>query len=265
MLDLKEILNIMEPIVREAGLTALSLQENLESIQFKSAKDIVTSADLACEKIIVDGILKHFKEHDICTEERGNIIHENKKSDYLWVLDPIDGTVNFSRGIPLWGISLALLYKKQVVLSICFLPRLSEMFIALRGVGSYLNGKKIAVSNTSSLERFVVSNGDFNVGNPEKINAQNSENLKKEAVSCMRVKCMGSAVAEGCFLACGRLDAFIMTMSYPWDIAGISLLIEEAGGKATKLNGKALEFINAEQALFTNNKLHQTFVEMCSC
>lgn len=261
-LPLKDILTSCEPIIREAGLCALSHQENLTDIRYKNPKDLVTSADIASEKIIVEGLSKLFPEHSIRTEEAGIISGESKDLSLKWVIDPVDGTVNFSRGIPLWGVSAALLQNERPVAAICYLPKLSEMYLAYKGGGCYLNGKRIYVSKTNSLEQAIVSNGDFNVGDQAKIHRENLKNFSAEATHCMRVKCFGSAVAEGCFIASGRLDAFVMTMSYPWDIAGISLLIEEAGGKATELNGNPLEFTDGEQGLFSNSLLHEKFLKI---
>ena len=123
-----------------------------------------------------------------------------------------------------------------------------------------MNGKPIHVSAESDSVHAIVSNGDFNVGDAEKINEQNSRNFAREAVAFERVKCLGSAVIEGCFTACGRIDCFVMTMSYPWDIAAIALMVEEAGGKSTRIDGAPLQFVDAEQAIFSNGVLHDTLI-----
>lgn len=261
-LDLKHIIASIEPIVREAGLTALSLQDNLGDIKYKTAKDVVTAADIASEKIIVEGIQKAFPTHSIRTEEAGVVSLPGADPDILWVIDPVDGTVNFSRGIPFWGVSAGLQVCGKSVGAVCFLPRLGEMYLAYKDGGAYLNGKRIHVSDTSDIAHAIVTNGDFNVGIPEKINKQNSKNFSAEAAACMRVKCYGSAVAEGCSLACGRFDGFVMTMSYPWDITGIACIIEEAGGKATHIDGTDMQFVDAEQVLFSNGILHNELVKV---
>lgn len=125
-----------------------------------------------------------------------------------------------------------------------------------------MNGNPIHVSATDALEKAIVSNGDFNVGDWSKINTQNLHNFGREAEFCTRVKCLGSAVIEGTFVAAGRLDIFVMTMSYPWDIAGIALLIMEAGGKASELSGSELKFVDGEQVLFSNGILHSLAIDM---
>lgn len=124
-----------------------------------------------------------------------------------------------------------------------------------------MNGKPIHVSREDNPVHAIVSNGDFNVGDVAKINAQNSRNFAHESETFERVKCLGSAVIEGCFTACGRIDCFVMTMSYPWDIAAISLIVEEAGGKATHIDGSPMLFVDAEQVVFSNGLLHDILVK----
>jgi myo-inositol-1(or 4)-monophosphatase len=141
------------------------------------------------------------------------------------------------------------------------LPKLGEMYTAVKGGGAFMNGRPIHVSGESNPVHAIVSNGDFNVGNVQKINAQNSYNFARESEVFERVKCLGSAVIEGCFTACGRIDCFVMTMSYPWDIAAIALLVEEAGGKSTHIDGTPMQFVDAEQVIFSNGILHETLIK----
>lgn len=127
-----------------------------------------------------------------------------------------------------------------------------------------MNGMPIHVSREDNPVHAIVSNGDFNVGDVSKINAQNSRNFARESETFERVKCLGSAVIEGCFTACGRIDCFVMTMSYPWDIAAISLIVEEAGGRSTHIDGSSIQFVDAEQVVFSNGLLHDILVKTVS-
>ena len=255
-----DFLKVAEALAKEAGALCLEIQQNLGDVKYKSKKDVVTRADIASEKLIVEGLRKAFPEHSIRTEEAGII--EGTDPRYRWIIDPVDGTVNFSRGIPFWGISIALHFEGKPLVAAVNLPRLGELFTAVRGEGAFMNGKPIHVSDESDPVHAIVSNGDFNVGDVAKINAQNSKNFAREAETFERVKCFGSAVIEGCFTACGRLDCFVMTMSYPWDIAAIALMVEEAGGMSTRIDGQPLEFVDAEQAVFSNGLLHQNLVDI---
>jgi len=259
MSDIENFLSVAASLARQAGDLCLEIQGNLGEVHYKSKKDVVTRADIASEKLIVEGIRKAFPTHSIRTEEAGVI--EGNDPRYLWIIDPVDGTVNFSRGIPLWGISIALHYEGKPLVAAVNLPKLGELYTASKGGGSFMNGSPIHVSEESDSCHAIVSNGDFNVGDAEKINAQNSRNFAREAIAFERVKCLGSAVIEGCFTAMGRIDCFVMTMSYPWDIAAISLIVEEAGGKSTRLDGKPLRFEDAEQAVFSNKCLHGILLE----
>lgn len=249
MENVSEFLKVAEELARKAGEVCLELQNNLGDVKYKSAKDVVTIADVTSEKLIVEGLRAAFPTHSIRTEEAGVI--EGSDSRYRWIIDPVDGTVNFSRGIPLWGISIALHFEGKPLVACVNLPKLGEMFTAIKGQGTFMNGKPVHVSREDNPTHAIVSNGDFNVGDPQKINAQNSKNFAAEAVAFERVKCLGSAVIEGCFTACGRLDCFVMTMSYPWDIAAIALLVEEAGGRSTHIDGSEMQFVDAEQVVFS--------------
>ena len=254
----EKFLSVAETLAKRAGDLCLEIQKDLGEVHYKSKKDVVTRADIASETLIVEGIREAFPTHSIRTEEAGVI--EGTDPRYRWIIDPVDGTVNFSRGIPLWGISIALHFEGKPLVAAINLPKLGELYTASKGGGAFMNGKPIHVSRESDSIHAIVSNGDFNVGDAAKINEQNSRNFAREAVAFERVKCLGSAVIEGCFTACGRIDCFVMTMSYPWDIAAISLMVEEAGGMSTRIDGKPLEFVDAEQAIFSNGLLHETLV-----
>lgn len=259
MNEISEFLKVAEDLARKAGEVCLELQSNLGDVKYKSVKDVVTVADVTSEKLIVDGLRKAFPTHSIRTEEAGVI--EGEDSRYRWIIDPVDGTVNFSRGIPFWGISIALHFEGRPLVAVVNLPKLGEMFVAAKGQGAFMNGRPIHVSREDNPTHAIVSNGDFNVGEVLKINAQNSRNFAREAETFERVKCFGSAVIEGCFTACGRLDCFVMTMSYPWDIAAIALLVEEAGGRSTHIDGFPMQFVDAEQVIFSNGLLHEVLVK----
>ncbi len=259
MTEIENFLSVAERLARKAGDLCLKLQGNLGDVKYKSAKDVVTIADVSSEKLILEGIREAFPTHSIRTEEAGVV--EGSDPRYRWIIDPVDGTVNFSRGIPLWGISIALHFEGKPLVAAVNLPALHEVYTAAKGMGSFMNGKPIHVSAETNPMHAIVSNGDFNVGDVSKINPLNSRNFARESETFERVKCLGSAVIEGCFTACGRIDCFVMTMSYPWDIAAISLIVDEAGGKATHIDGSPILFVDAEQVVFSNGLLHDILVK----
>lgn len=259
--ELQDALTIATQLTQEAGTLCLNLQRNLQNITYKSPKDVVTEADMASDHLLSNGLRQAFPHHALRTEELG---HRPADSEYLWICDPVDGTVNFSRGMPLWGVSVALHHQGVPLLAACVLPALGETFTAIRGQGAFLNGQPIHTSLTQDLHQAVISNGDFNVGDAPRINRENLQNFSREAEHCQRVKCFGSAVMEGCFVACGRLDAFAMTMSYPWDTAGVALLVTEAGGCVSSLYGGPVQFEDAAQVLFSNGPLHNGLLQILS-
>ena len=251
MSEIENFLSVAESLARRAGDLCLEIQQNLGDVHYKSKKDVVTRADIASEKLIVDTLRETFPTHSIRTEEAGVI--EGTDPRYRWIIDPVDGTVNFSRGIPLWGISIALHFEGKPLVAAINLPKLGELYTASKGGGAFMNGNPIHVSRENII-----------IGNVALYGATSGQAfINGVAGERFAVRNSGAtAVVEGCFTACGRIDCFVMTMSYPWDIAAIALMVEEAGGKSTRIDGQPLEFVDAEQAVFTNGLLHQNLVDI---
>jgi myo-inositol-1(or 4)-monophosphatase len=249
-------LQVATTLITEVGSLALTMQASGLEEFFKTPTDIVTRADREADARIRARLKEQFPEDGLLTEEN---LPEGTERKRVWVVDPIDGTVNFARGLPLWGISIALLDNGVPVVAACFLPALSELYTAVRGLGAFLDGRRLAVSKTTVLRNALVSNGDFNVGptgEEERINSQNLQAFAAETRAARRVKCFGSAVVEGCFVASGRLDIYRMEVSQPWDIAGIALLVEEAGGRVSDLAGHPVQWRAWQDAIFSNGRLH---------
>jgi myo-inositol-1(or 4)-monophosphatase len=229
------------------------MQKNLGDIRFKGAKDLVTEADMQCDRLIREHITAAFPSHNLVTEELGDT---EKGSSFTWYVDPIDGTINYSRQFPLWGVSIGLAQDGRMLCGAIYLPATDEMFTAARGAGAYLNGERIRVSSTAD----IISHGDFNVGADEKtrrhLNEANFLARMGTVSAVQRVKCLGSAVIEGAYVASGRMEGYCMVILNPWDVAVTSLLVTEAGGQVTALNGEPYD-LKHRNALFTNGLLHQ--------
>ena len=148
MTELQQFVSVAESLAKKAGDLCLELQGNLGDVKYKSAKDVVTIADVSSERLIVDGLREAFPTHSIRTEEAGVV--EGSDPRYRWIIDPVDGTVNFSRGIPLWGISIALHFEGKPLVAVVNLPKLGEMYTAVKGGGAFMNGRPIHVSNESN-------------------------------------------------------------------------------------------------------------------
>ncbi|MDB5102653.1 MAG: inositol monophosphatase [Fibrobacteres bacterium] len=240
----------------EAGSIAKSMQNGLRDIRFKGEKDVVTEADFACDAAIRKALISAYPSHNIITEEEAAV---ERGSDFTWYVDPIDGTVNYSRGFPLWGVSIGLRRGAAMIAGCIWLPALEEMFTTTLGAGAYLNGKRIQVSQVAEMHAGIISHGDFNVGNTaeqrQDLNVKNLQLRGRTAAALQRVKCLGSAVVEGSFVAAGRMEAYCMLAMKPWDVAVGSLLVTEAGGKVSHLDGSEFS-IDGNDALFSNGILH---------
>jgi myo-inositol-1(or 4)-monophosphatase len=251
-----------EAAALSAGQLALSMQGRLKDVHFKGEKDIVTEADLACDALIRKALVTAYPDHNIITEEAAAL---DKGSDYSWYVDPIDGTVNYSRGFPLWGVSLGLRQRDVMVAGAIYLPALNEMYTVSLGGGAFLNGSPIHTSLVAKAEEAIISHGDFNIGSTDdERQAMNSKSVSaraKTASALQRVKCLGSAVVEGAYVAAGRMEAYCMLAMKPWDVAVTCLLVTEAGGQVTRLDGSPFSILG-QDALFSNGHLHQELLKI---
>lgn len=208
---------------------------NLDQLQIenKSVNDFVTSADRAAESIIVDTLRQAYPNHAILTEEAGRI--GPQKSDYLWIIDPIDGTLNFMHGVPQYAVSIALSYRGDVVLAVVYDVAKNELFHAEKGKGAFLDNRRIRVSGLVDMNRAMIGTG---------FPFRKTDNFKKYMMSFMRVaertagiRRPGSAALDLAWVAAGRYDGFWESGLSQWDIAAGGLLVLEAGGLITDLKG----------------------------
>ena len=213
---------------KEVGKIQLSYfrGNNLDINTKSNVSDVVTIVDKECEAYLISKIQKHFPTHAILGEENGEVLGS---SDYLWIVDPLDGTNNFSQGLPIFAVSIGLQYKNETILGIVFAPYINEMFIAIKGEGSYLNGKKIEVSKKSKLETSVLATGfPYDKGtNPD----NNLENLNKILPQIRGIRRMGAAAYDLACVAAGYFDGYWELSLGAWDMCAGALLVEEAGGE----------------------------------
>ena len=195
--------------------------------------NLVTEVDHASEKAIIDVIRKNFPEHYILSEEAGEIVQD---SNYKWIIDPIDGTVNFAHHIPICCISIGLEVDKQMVLGAVYNPFLNEFFVAEKGKGATLNDKVIHVSTKEKVEKACLVTG-FPYTYLDEPNGplQVFERFIRKGVPVRR---LGSAAIDLCWVACGRFDGFYEHKLQAWDSAAGYLIVQEAGGKVTDLRGQ---------------------------
>ena len=198
----------------------------------EGVNNLVTEVDHASEKAIIDVIKKNFPDHHILSEECGDLVQD---SQYKWIIDPIDGTVNFAHRIPICCISIAIEYDKKMVLGAIYNPFINELFVAERGKGATLNDKPISVSKKSSVEKACLVTG-FPYTYLEHPNGplQVFERFIRRGIPVRR---LGSAAIDLAWVACGRFDGFYEHQLQAWDSAAGFLMLESAGGKVTNLNG----------------------------
>ncbi len=241
---------------REAAIAAGEVLKThwgrLENIQIKSVEgDLVTEADKNSESAIITILRRHFPQHEILSEESG--MHRAKNQEYLWVIDPLDGTTNYTHQFPMVSVSIALYIKGLPAIGIVYNPITGEYFEAEKGKGATLNDKPIHVSQVSKLEKSLLATG-FAYNRRERPDNNYAE-FCHLTNSCQGVRRAGSAALDLAYVACGRLDGHWEIGLKPWDVAAGALLIEEAGGKVTLLNSEPLD-IYSGVILGTNGLIH---------
>ena len=194
--------------------------------------NLVTQADFAADRAIRKVIKAAFPDHGIVSEEDVEVISD---SDYKWIIDPIDGTVNFANGIPICCVSIGLEYKNEMFMGAVFNPLMNEFFFAEKGKGATLNDEKISISESAHLVTSCLVTGfPYNYLDQENGPLQVFEKFIRKGIPVRR---LGSAAIDLCWVAAGRFDGFYEHQLYPWDSAAGFLIVEEAGGKVTNLKG----------------------------
>ena len=224
-------------------------------VRHKGNIDLVTSTDLAVEKCITDQILSNFSQDDILAEESGD---RQKHSDYRWIIDPIDGTTNFSNRLPHFCISVGLQYRGECVLAYVDDPCKDMRFRAFRGAGASLNGRLISVSGTHSLSDALLATG-FSYDRQTRLdnNVAEFDHLLRR---CRGIRRMGAAALDFAYVAAGWLDGYWEYRLHPWDVAAGVLLVEEAGGTVTRLDGTHYT-VTDQHFCATNGHLHNALVQ----
>ena len=222
----KSYLDFAIELGKEAGQFIVPHAGKAGQQTVKAAKDFVTEMDIQVENLIIRRLKEKYPTHRVFSEEAGNI---GGTEDFEWVIDPIDGTVNYSVGIPLYGVSIALTYLGDPVVAVISLPGLDELFWAAKGEGTFLNGQPIQVRDVSLAEAFV-SVGDFAKDGNKESNRERLLLLDNIVNDVYRIRMIGTAAVTLAYIAAGRLDAAIYLNPNWYDVAAGQLLITEAGG-----------------------------------
>ena len=224
--DIKKLVDDAIAWTREAGEVQLKyFRSSHLNIRAKfNDSDIVTEADKASEQVIINNINRTYPQHAILSEEMGGNAIE---SDYRWIIDPLDGTTNFSNGLPLFSVSIAVEYRGEVIVGVVYAPYLDEMFHAVKGGGAWLNGKPIAPSGKESLSHSVVTTG-FPV-DKDTTTDNNLDNVSRVLPRVRGMRRLGSAAIDLCYVAAGFLDGYWEMNLHTWDVAAGQLVVQEAG------------------------------------
>jgi myo-inositol-1(or 4)-monophosphatase len=236
-MKMTEEMALARKAARAAGDLILSQSRNRKIVGFKSKVDFVTNVDKNSEKLITSMIKKRFPGHGIMAEEGTNI----KGRENLWIIDPLDGTINFMHGYPFFCVSIALIRNGKQALGVVYDPLRKEMFHAVAGGGAYLNGKRISVSKTKEMKDSLISTGFYHdIGDGlVKKTLEKIDNLVSTGVQGIRRG--GSAALDMCYLAYGRIDGYWIYALSPWDFAAASLIAREAGATITTPRGGRIE------------------------
>jgi myo-inositol-1(or 4)-monophosphatase len=253
------LLNFAVNIAREAGLI-LTERMGRKSLQItnKGVIDLVTEADLAAERFIIERIQTHYPRHSILAEESGATVSVERASDFKWIIDPLDGTTNYAHGYPCFCVSVALERAGEVILGVIYDPLRDEMFAAERNEGATLNGRRIRVSEVDDLGRAMVCTGfPYDVRD----RGDFARHFAHFIMHAQAIRRDGSAALDLAYVACGRFDGFFEEGLRPWDVAAGVLLVEEAGGRVSRYNGEPFE-IYTPPILASNDLVHEEMMRV---
>lgn len=256
--DLQEYLDFAKDLALSAGpIMKKYFRSETAGVKAKDDKTLVTLADTEINKLVIEKIKQRFPTHAVHGEEESL---EVKGAAYTWVCDPVDGTMQFAKGLPVSTFALALVNKEGIaLLGVVYDPFEDRLFEAQRGAGAFLNGKKIEVSKLGTLDNAYIDN-ELWVNELEGISFDDPRDMlaKKGA----KVTSICSAVIMGCLVAQGTFDAMLFGQSKPEDIAALSVIVEEAGGKVTNIRGEDQRYDRKIYgAIVSNSHIHSQLVE----
>ena len=229
------MLNIAIDAARNAGNIILRSIDKLDriKIEVKAQNDFVTQVDRKAEEVIIEAIHKAYPQHGILAEESGTY---NEDSEYMWIIDPLDGTTNFLHGFPQYAVSIGLQLKGRMEVAVVFDPFKNELFSAARGDGAQLNGKRLRVTDHKGIKGALLGTG-FPFKQPQHLDTY-LETFKAVHPQAAGIRRAGSAALDLAYVAAGRLDGFWEIGLSPWDMAAGVLLVREAGGIVTDFSGE---------------------------
>ena len=258
--NLHPMINVAVKAARAAGAIINRAALDVESVRIsqKQVNDFVTEVDHAAENAIIETLLTAYPGHGIHAEESGKE-HGAKDSEFVWIIDPLDGTTNFIHGLPVYCVSIGLAVKGKIEQAVIYDPSRNDLFTATKGRGAYMNDRRLRVSKRTHLKDCLISTGfPFRPGD-------NFQNYLKMMGDVMQrtagLRRPGSAALDLAYVAAGFTDGFFETGLQPWDVAAGSLLITEAGGLVGNFTGDA-DFLEQKECLAGNPKIYGQLVSI---
>ncbi len=257
---LHPMLNIAIKAARAAGaiINRASLDLDVLKVATKSPNDFVTEVDRAAELAVIETLLGAYPGHGILAEESGRE-HGARDSEYVWIIDPLDGTTNFIHGFPVYAVSIALAHRGKVEQAVVYDPTRNDLFYASKGRGAYLNERRLRVSRRTRLTESLIGTGfPFRRGDNFKRYLRMFEEVSQQ---CAGLRRPGAAALDLCYVAAGWYDGFFETGLSPWDVAAGSLLVTEAGGLIGNFTGEA-DFLYQREIVAGNPKVYGQLVRL---
>lgn len=245
----------LEKTIKQAGKIVLKdyYGDNTDKFTRKAERELVTKTDLKSEKFIIRELQKKYPSYNIISEEKGKI---DKGSDYTWLIDPVDGTTNFTIRSPFFAINIALLYKNEIIRGIGFAPALRELYDVEKEKGAYLNNHSIKVSDDKRVkDSILVQDG---IGNNQDLLSKITTKFINKSQS---VRHFGAAMIDLAYVAIGRVDGTIIMGAKTWDLAVGVLMVREAGGRVTDFNGQKWN-LKSKNILATNGEIHDEVLKI---
>jgi myo-inositol-1(or 4)-monophosphatase len=251
----KEMLETAVEAARRGGLLLADLLPGKREIRRKGPRDLVTDADVASEKVIAALIRSRFPGHALLSEEAGG---DDREAAYVWVVDPLDGTRNYSRRLPFFAVSVGVQQEQQPIVGAVYDPLRDQMYSALRGSGAWLNGDRLRVSTVATTEEALVGL-DWGRGGGDRLTALEVAALLLP--KCSSLRAMGSAALGVAYVAAGWLDGYITLTARFWDVAAGALAVLEAGGKCTTPEGKPYR-ADSRGCVVSNGLIHEMLLDL---
>lgn len=254
------LLNVAVMAARRAGSVLIRKMKNLEklAVKQKGHNDYVSDADRAAEETVIDCIQKHYPDHAIHAEESG----KQGESDTVWIIDPLDGTTNYLHGFPVFAVSIGVEVNGRMEHGVIYDPMRQELFTASRGQGAHLDGRRIRVSGRMHLEGSLIGTG-FPYRQAEEETGPYLDMLRKVIHNTAGVRRPGAAVLDLAYVAAGRLEGFWETGLAPWDLAAGSLIVREAGGIVSGLDGSE-NFLETGHVLCGTPRVYAALAKLCA-